>query len=338
MPDHDAPLSLESAVSILTAAPADDQNQNNPPADSTAGDNAPPADNAATGEQPPADNTAPADTQDTPADQGETKTGDGDQGDALPPIEAPASWSTEEKAEWNSLSRKAQETILRREQDNTKALRTAQNATAESNKKVEAEVTRLSGLAAQMDTFVNEKVAELTREFPEIKSEADLVALATNDPARKAIFDAKLQAIAAANNAKAEADKIVQQKAEEKRTADYAAAKDALLEAFPAWKDPDVARREVTEIQDYAIKMGVPEAAARACLDPNTYKLAHKAMLYDRAQESAAKALTRTPPRTIQPGANVNPGQAAKDQSRRANLAQLDKTGDIEDAMKLMLQ
>jgi hypothetical protein len=63
-----------------------------------------------------------------PNDAGETNESDADPGDALPPIDAPSSWSTEEKAEWNSLSRKAQEVILRREQDATKALRTLRTA------------------------------------------------------------------------------------------------------------------------------------------------------------------------------------------------------------------
>jgi hypothetical protein len=125
-----APLTLESALSFMridpSAPPAQDDNQQQT-------DNASPADAAAsdTNSQDDAQPNAADATEDPntpPNDAGETNESDADPGDALPPIDAPSSWSTEEKAEWNSLSRKAQEVILRREQDATKALRTAQNS------------------------------------------------------------------------------------------------------------------------------------------------------------------------------------------------------------------
>lgn len=333
------PLTLDGALSFMRADPSGTQE----PDDNTA---APDTNTAASDEgnsAPAQDDPSPADAagadQDTPPnDEGETNEGDVDPGDALPPIEAPSSWSTEEKAEWNSLSRKAQETILRREQDNTKALRTAQNATADSNKKVDAEVTRLKGLSDQIDGYLNEKVAELAKEFPEVKSEADLVALAASDPARAQLFNAKLQALQATNNAKVQAQRELAQKAEQQQQEHLAQQKEKLLEAFPAWKDPEVARREVTELQDYAIKeLGVPEAAARATIDPVVYKLAQKAMLYDRAQASAKAALTRKPPRTVPPGArNADPRTTAKEDTRRSQFDRLAKSGDIEDARGLL--
>jgi hypothetical protein len=337
MPDE-SPLTLESALSFMRVDPSAPAPE--PEDKSAAPDTAAPSeDNSAPAQDdtPPAD-VAAADTDTPQSDEGETNEGSQDPGDALPPIEAPSSWSTEEKAEWNSLSRKAQEAVLRREQDNTKALRNAQNATAESNKKADAEVTRLKNLAEQFDGYLNEKVADLAREFPEVKSEADLVTLATNDPARAQLFNAKLQALAAANGARANAQRELAQKAEQQHQANLADAKEKLIEAFPSWKDPDVARREVIELQDYAIKeMGVPEAAARNTLDPVIYKLTQKAMLYDRAQAKAKAALTRTPPRSVPPGAqNQSPRTVQRDDSRRSQIDRLGKSGDIDDARGLL--
>lgn len=276
--------------------------------------------------------------QDAPTDEGDAEEGDGDQGDALPLIEAPSSWSTEEKAEWAGLSRKAQEVIQRREQDSVRALRTAQNDAAEQRKTADAEVTRLKGLATHIDALVQRDVADLAKAFPEIKTEADVAALAQSDPARFAAFQGRLMALNAANQARANAAAEVAKADDVKRTEQLTQAKTALLEAFPAWKDPDVARREVTEIQDYAIKQGASEATARANLDPVIYKLAQKAMLHDRAQAARAQAINRTPPRVVKPGQSSNPKATAKEEVRRAQEAKLSQTGDIQDAVALMFR
>lgn len=348
MPDDTAPLSIDSAVSMMFETPAvqDDPNKNTAPADTTAAPtdtNTAPADTAAAAddknkEQPSADGNDAAD-QNAPADEGNTNADSQDPGDALPLIEAPASWTTEEKAEWNSLSRKAQEAIQRREQDNTTALRNAQNSAAEQRKTADAEVTRLKGLTSQIEGLVNDKVAELQREFPDIKSEADLIALSQSDPARYLAFDAKIKAIASANQAKEAAAAEVAKAAKNEQATQIAQAKEQLLKEFPTWSDPVVARKELAEVQDYAISLGVPEAAARAAIDPMTIKLAHKAMLYDRAQAAAKKALDKTPPRIIKPGSQSSTPKAdAKAANRRVQLDKLNQSGDINDALALMFE
>lgn len=343
MPE-DTPLSMDSAVSFLLADP---EKVKTPAADATPDADAG-ADNkdavsaeAAADATPDADGaTDGADTQDTPADQGDTPEGDVDPGaNALPPIEPPSSLSAEEKADWESLSRKGQEFIVRREQDNQRAIRNAQNGSAEQRKAVEAEVTRLKGLASQVEAVVNDKVQDLAREFPDVKTEADVVNLARTDPARYSVFQARLMELQGINQARDAAAKEVQQAAEKVNSEHVSQAKDALLSAFPTWKDPAVARKEATELQDYAIKMGVPEAAARNTIDPFVYKLAQKAMLYDRAQAAKNQAVTKTPPRVVTPGSQGSTPKAdAKANNRRAMLDKLGKSGAIEDALGLMFE
>jgi hypothetical protein len=57
----------------------------------------------------------------------------------LPPIEPPRSWTKEEKEEFASYPREAQEKIARREQDREAALRRSQNEAADQRKAIEAE-------------------------------------------------------------------------------------------------------------------------------------------------------------------------------------------------------
>jgi len=354
MSDPGTPLSLDSALSFMLVQPGA-ENAPAAPSAAEAAAAAPAGTNAQTDgadapdedennraeaaqNEPTGDN---AGEQDTPADQGEATDGQADQGDdALPPIEPPTSWSTEEKAEWKALSRKAQEAISRREQDLTKALRTAQNSSAEHVKAAEAEVIRLKGLASQVDSIVNRDLADLAREFPEIKSEADVVALSQSDPARYSVFDAKLKALQSTANTRAAAQQEVTKAEQKAQTELLTRAKDALIEVFPSWKEAEVARRESTELQDYVVKTyRVDEATARSTIDPVIYQLAQKAMLYDRAQAKVAAAIKRDPPRVVKPGTqDATPRQTAKENTRRSQLDKLTKTGAIEDALGLMFE
>jgi hypothetical protein len=346
----DTPISIDSAVSMMFESPAvtdgAEAAAEKPAAAAATADEKPAVaedtPSAAADEdeedETPEDASASSD-QDPPADTGDTNDEGVDPGDALPPIEPPSSWTAEEKAEWNSLSRKAQETIQRREQDNAKALRTAQNSAADQRKAADAEVARLKGLASQIDGFINDKVAALQRDFPDIKSEADLLALSQSDPARYLAFDARIKAVASANQAKEAAAAEVAKVAQIEHAQMIAQAKEALLKEFPTWNDPTVARKELGEVQEYAIKQGAPEAAARATVDPLTIKLAHKAMLYDRAQAAKAKAVDKTPPRVIKPGSQSSTPKAdAKAATRRSQLEKLDKSHDIADAVALMFE
>lgn len=348
---NDDVLTLDSALGLMSL-PADeagadfvpDEDNSLEPLNSDIDDNDQPSREPAKADDEIAadasDKDAPAD--ETASDEAATNDEEVDQGDdALPPIEAPSSWKTEEKAVWDALPRKAQEAISRREQDNTKELRNLQNGSAEQRKAVDAEVGKLKALTGQIDVLLNRDVEALSREFPEIRSEADVVALSISDPARYSVFDAKLKALNSANQTREAVAKEVSAKeakaAEEAQTAHFAEAKGKLLEAFPAWKDLEVAKRETTELQDYAIKQGAPEAAARSTVDPVIYKLAQKAMLYDRALAAKQKSVQRVPPRTVKPGnQSGSPKQAAREDARRTQLARLDETGSIEDAMGLL--
>jgi len=347
--DNTSPLSTESALSMMFETPAAQEDPNKAAPAATDDNAAPAADNAAATDDnaaPAADNqntsddaAATTDDKNAPADEGNTNADSEDPGDALPPIEAPASWTTEEKAEWNGLSRKAQEAIQRREQDNTTALRNAQNSAAEQRKAADAEVTRLKGLTSQVESYVNDKVADLQREFPDVKSEADLIALSQSDPARYLAFDAKIKAIASASQAREAAAAELAKQQNAQNATQVAEAKEQLLKEFPTWSDPAIARKELAEVQDYAIKLGVPEAAARAAIDPMTIKMAHKAMLYDRAQADKAKAIVRTPPRVLKPGTQSSTPKAdAQAKNRQANLDRLTKSGDVNDAVALMFE
>jgi|GEM_PF-1902342 len=343
MPD-DSPLSLESAAGLLIEKPeetksqtADEALSGDGSANETAGDAAAAAESPENTDASADESSASEADTDTLSDAGETEGDDGDQGDALPSIEAPTSWKAEEKTVWDSLPRKAQEAIQRREQDRTNELRNLQNSTAEQRKAADAEVTRLKGLATQIDSLVNTQAADIAAQFPELRSEADLHNLAASDPARFAQFQAKLMTLNAAAGAQERARAELDATAQKTQQETFTKAAVGFVETFPHWKNPEVARRESRELQDYAITLGAPEEAVRSSIDPFVYKLAHKAMLYDRAQAKKSAAIVKDPPRVIKPGSgDANPKKTAQADVRQKRLGKLDQTGDIEDAIGLL--
>lgn len=328
--------SADSALSLMSSAPATPGTSDWIPDDTAPPTELPPETveaAAADDETPPAD----AGADDTPAvdGQGETQDETPDPEVALPPIEPPSSWKTEEKDAFKTLPRAAQEAIARREQDRTTELRNIQNAQAEQRKQLEGEVARLKGLTSQVDTAASDRLADLTKEFPDIKTQADVEALAATNPARFSLFQAKLMRF---NSAQQDQQRVQQELAAQADATNremVSKAREALLEAFPTWKDAAVGRKEMTELQDYAITLGVPEQAARATFDPHVYKLTQKAMAYDRAQAKVTEARNTTAPKVVKPGTAPTKGEQRADQ-RATAIRKLEKSGDLEDALALM--
>jgi hypothetical protein len=294
-------------------------------------------------EAPAADTTPAADdavATETPTQDDASAAADDDgQGSLPPPVVAPNGWTAEEKEVFKSLPPAAQAAIARREQDRTTELRNLQNGTADQRKAADAEVTRLQALNVRINDAIGTQVNELSRDFPEIKSQADIEHLAVTDPARFSQFQARLMRFNGAQQAAAEAATELQKRQNAAQQEVLARSHTELLVHFPTWKDKAVATKEVVELQDYAIKLGASEQAARALHDPMVYRLAHKAMLYDRAQAAKTAAINREAPRVVKPGTtSTNPKADAANAQRTTQLRKLDKSGDIEDALSLMFK
>jgi len=112
-----------------------------------------------------------------------------------------------------------------------------------------------------------------------------------------------------------------------------------LLSALPDWKDPDVASREQLEISTYLASedVGYTELEIKSAADSRAIQLARKAMLYDKLMAKKpliAKKLVNKP-RVVKAGSPVPRSQAVKS-ARGKQLAQLTRTGSIEDALSLL--
>lgn len=188
-------------------------------------------------------------------------------------------------------------------------------------------------------------------EIVRAKQELESSRLQDDDPAEYAKQMLKLQQreqewtrkiMALADSVKAENERRAQIQAQESREM-LAKGSEALLEAIPEWRNPEVAQKDATALQDYLIRQGFTEQQLRENTDPRLFVMAHKARLFDESKGAAdvtQKRLRRVP-KVAKPGAPKAPEQvnqekvaALKDRVRNARSLQ-DQIAAAAEAKKL---
>ncbi len=331
-PAGTAPLTLEAARGLLTimedaAAPAAD-----------AGEGAPVSTAAAVLGQPAdeADAAAPGDDAAAPSDGNEDA--DGGEPDE-PAIAPPASWRASEKEAFKRLPREIQAVVAGRERDRERAINEAMRGAAETRKAAEAEraayETERRRLQQEIAAIMPALEQQIGIEFADIRTPADVVALAESDPARYALWRAKQDALQFAQR---EQSRLSQEAAQEEAAAIRDLARReiaALLDKRPELKDRDARARFNRELRDYALSIGYSPAQYDGNLSHLNLLVLEKAMLYDRAQKAKAEALARPVPRVERPGtAGTKAERAAEERAQK--LKRLERSGRIEDAVGLL--
>lgn len=286
---------------------------------------------------------APEEVSGQEPDEGEETTEEAEpEDDDLPAIDPPASWKRSEKEQWDSLPRAAQEAVARRERERETATNRALQEAAERRKSADTELQQAAlqrqTYQEQLDQILPALQASMVREFSDIKTPADIAELAKNDPDRYAQWDAAQKGLYYAQierNQLAERQRAEQEKA---RHQYLAKAEERLIDEFPEWKDQERGRREISEMHQYLQdEYAIPRELLSGMTEPYQYKIARKAMLYDRAQTAKAKAVQKQVPKVQKPGAGTSKAEKAAD-DRAATLKRLDKTGDLNDALALMMK
>ena len=142
-----------------------------------------------------AEDAAPAETQ----APGETESAD--PAETLPPIEAPRSWTTEDKELFNSLPRETQERIAERERSRERDFRRSQDEAAEKLKGLTAKEQAVEQARQQYEAALPQLLHNLQSaqagEFADIKTIADVERLAREDWPRYLQWDVAQKKIAA---------------------------------------------------------------------------------------------------------------------------------------------
>ena len=142
-----------------------------------------------------AEDAAPAETQ----APGETESAD--PAETLPPIEAPRSWTTEDKELFNSLPRETQERIAERERSRERDFRRSQDEAAEKLKGLTVKEQAVEQARQQYEAALPQLLQNLQSaqagEFADIKTIADVERLAREDWPRYLQWDVAQKKIAA---------------------------------------------------------------------------------------------------------------------------------------------
>jgi len=265
-----------------------------------------------------------------------------------PPIEPPRSWTKEEKAEFATYPREAQEKIARREQDREAALRRGQNETADKLKGLTAREQQLEQARQQYEQALPVLLQTLQQqqqgEFSDIKTMADVEKLAREDWPRYALWDAQQKKIAAVTQ---EVTAAQERQAQEYKTkwAEFASKEDAkFIELAPEMADKEkatkVADASVALLKDLGFsdqdlgKLWNGEASL-SLRDHRAQLLIRDAARYRDAQK-AVKAPVKVVPQVQRPG--VARPKGADDDLRTQNLKQqLESTGKVDDAVQYLL-
>lgn len=116
-------------------------------------------------------------------------------------------------------------------------------------------------------------------------------------------------------------------------------AKEKLLEAIPAWKDPIKAAEGAKQVDKYLESKGIPQEMRAAIDHPMVVVLAQKAMLYDQALERRQQVQTgqvQQPLKTERPG--VSSQATPKAQVRRAQTEKAWKANPSIDTLANFFQ
>jgi len=190
-----------------------------------------------------------------PQDEAPGETQEADPAQQLPPIEPPRSWTKEEKAEFATYPREAQEKIARREQERERAIRQSQNEAAEKLKGLTAKEQAVEQARQQYESalpiLLQNLQTAMAGEFSDIKTMADVQRMATEDWPRYIRWDAQQKQIAAVHQ---ELQGAEQRRETEKKQkfAEFAQAEDAKLAEFV----PELADSEKAgKVQNAAIAL-----------------------------------------------------------------------------------
>ena len=266
------------------------------------------------------------------------------------PIEPPRSWTKEARERFASLPRATQEYLASREQDRDRELRRSQNEAAEQRKAVEAERRQAEQARTQYETALPAVLATLLQQqadgFSDVKSIVDVERLAREDWPRYVLWDAQQKRIASAQQELAGA---AQRQDHERRIRldEYVKReRDVLVEKIPEIADPAQRSRLEQAAVGMLRELGFSDQELGALYQGRTDLSLHDHRLqmlirdgirFRDAQKAAKEASSKPVPPVQRPGV-AQPRGAAHDAVVQNLTKQLDQTGNLKDAARLLAE
>lgn len=305
---------------------------------------------SAEAEQPATADQESAEQADAGPDQVPSETEATDQEDAnLPPIEAPRSWTKEDKELFTNLPRETQERLAERERSRESDFLRRQNEAAESQKALAAELEQAKQARTQYEARQNAytKALEdaLQNEFGDIQTMQDVRKMQAEDPFRYQQWDLRQKELAYAKEEQKANEQRAFQERQSKRTTYEAEQNKALAELVPDMADP----KKAAELRDSAVKMLTDDLGfkmdtlQRWMADDTGHEILSNAsfqkLVVDRLRlkeikAAPPKAIPKPVPAVQKPGVTPPRGAAAAE-NVQALRSKLSNSGSVEDAFAL---
>lgn len=307
-------LSVEEAVaemSTASASPADEQKQEAVEAAPEAPQEPVEAEVGGTGED------APQEPEQPPEE---------------PEIEAPKSWSAEDREAWAALTPEARKIVAAREADRDRTVQQALSQKALATKQANEQAAQA---AAEFRAKAEGIMPEALRRVAELEA-VDLVALNQRDPhqAQQILFERE--------QAKKDLETL-QADMQSAQRVEYQAHVTKLVEELPSLVpdlvDPEKGTERVNAVGKFLSDMGIPQDQIR-WVSATELSLAYDAMRWRQSQDKARTAVaaatrpTTPPTRPVRPASSApTPSQQSAVEAARNRLA---KTGGIDEAVALL--
>ncbi len=287
---------------------------------------------------------------DDPPQEAHVETTDEQSEPAQPPIVPPGSWTKEEKERFQTYPRELQAYLSEREQQRDRSVRQSQNEAAEKLKAVTAQEQAAAQLRQQYEQVLPQLMHTLQEQqagqFADIKSQADVDRMTTEDPLRYLQWTAHHQKVAAVqkemqvaqerqaaeyknqwNEFVRKQDKILSERLPE--LADKARASKIGESAVEVLRDLGFDDQEMRQLWNGEASLSLRDARIQHLLVEN--------VRFREGQELAKKAVSTPKPLPPVQKPGTAPQRGASAASTISNLsAKLDQTGSIKDAAALL--
>lgn len=284
--------------------------------------------------------TDSGETQDQPAPAGddadpllavmgdeETKADDPE----TPAIDAPRSWSAEDKAVFATLTPEAQAIVLAREEDRDRATSKAVTEAGQARKQAETEARTIAQYRAQMDAFLPQALQTFASRWEGV----DWAEEARIDPVRafqaKAQYDAEQAQIQQLQAAQQQAQAVEHQHHVRSVSAD-------LEKLAPDLVDPKEGAGRVSALATFLLQEQGYSPENLKWATGHDLALAYDAMRYRQLQAKAKAAIERSPSAPTKPVKPAGSGDRGSSETNVVSTAKrrLAQTGRADDAVAVI--
>ncbi|HSY85827.1 MAG TPA: hypothetical protein VLA85_04600 [Verrucomicrobiae bacterium] len=262
---------------------------------------------------------------------------DDGEGDPEAVIAPPKSWPSEMRAHFAKLPPDLQRVIADRENERDATFNRQVNEAAEKRRAAEAELqaasTERRQYLASLSAVIGELAKQTAGEFADIRSTADLEKLANDDPGRYLRWQARRDALLAAQ-AKADALQERERTEMEGRRRDYLAEqRRLLLQKFPEVADPVKARAISAESTSYLRDLGFSDQEIGQVADHRMMLVVRDALAHRKSQKAAKTAAGKKVvgvPRVQKPGGGSD-AKAEKGRQDKAAMTRIARYGTTDE-------